>query len=288
VKTFNYAALILAFTAIYALTLAVAYSPQWVLVVVSASLTYGSLGVLVAVRRLYFLAASTPHAALLAVTLSIPLAKVIGGSSYFYAALLGLALVYVAGYMIHRGIDPDIATSVLTGASSALSVLAIAYVSSRYPLEYSLASVIVGDPLLVGWREAVAVAGLALVCALTVYLTYTEQLSIGVDRDSALLSGIRVWVYDLLAYTLIGIGAVALIRVVGFILEHVLILLPPAIATATARSAREALTLTLAVSTASSIAGLHFSIALNQPPSGVIGAILITLYALSIVWGGRK
>jgi len=269
----------------YAAILGLSYNVLWVIIFTSAALIYGSLSNIVAVRKLYFLASAAPHAALFAVTLSLPISKLIGGDSFVYASIFSLALIYVVGCMIYKGFDIDVATSMFVGASTSLTVILIFYVLTKFPVEYSLSAVIMGDPLLVSWREGFIVMVIAAITYAAVHLTFDEQLSIGLDRASAMLSGIRVWLYDLLAYTLLGIGAVALIKIAGYILEHVLLLLPPAISITRARSAREAFSSTLLLSVASSLAGLHLSLITNLPPSGMIGLILILLYLVSYIRG---
>jgi len=270
---------------LYAAILGLTYNVLWVIIFTSAALIYGSLGNIVAVRKLYFLAGAAPHAALFAVTLSLPVSKLIGGDSFVYASIFSLALIYVVGYMIYKGFDIDVATSMFVGASTSLTVIFIFYVLTRFPVEYSLPAVIMGDPLLVSWREGFIVMVIAAITYTAVHLTFNEQLSIGLDRASAMLSGIKVWLYDLLAYTLLGIGAVALIKIAGYILEHVLLLLPPAISITHARSAREAFSFTLLLSVASSLAGLHLSLITNLPPSGMVGLILLLLYIVTYIRG---
>ncbi len=279
--------LIIALIAVYALTLSLAYNPLWVIVILAAGLIYGSLSNIVALRRLYFLAGASPHVALLAVTLAIPTSHLLGGDNVVYAFLYGLLLIYIAGYMIHRGVESDIATSLIVGVTASLTVIAIYYVLVNYPLEYSLSAIIMGDPLLTNWSDAYTAIVLAIITLSIVYLTYHEQLSLGIDRVSTMLSGIRIKVYDLITYTLIGLGVVGLLRITGYILEHVLLLLPPGIAIARARSAWEAFILTIIVATASSLLGLHLALLINQAPSGLIGVLLLIFYVIAFI-GGRR
>ena len=273
--------------ALYVVMLSLSYNPVWVIVILSTGIIYGSLSSIVALRKLYFLAGASPHVALLAVTLAIPTYHVLGGNSYIYAFIYGLALIYVAGYMIHRGVKTDIATSLLVGATAALTVIAIYYVLTIYPLEYTLSAIILGDPLLTNWADAIVSTVLAMFTFTLIYLTYHEQLSIGIDRVSTVLSGIRIKIYDLLAYTLIGIGVVGLLKVTGYILEHILLLLPPGIAVLRARGAWEAFTLTMLIAVSSSLLGLHLALLINQAPSGIIGLLLLTFYMIAYL-GGRR
>ena len=254
-------------------------NPRWVAVVLSAALAYGFMSSIVAARRLYFLAGASAHSALLAAVLALPLAAFAGLlDEQAWAILVGLVLTYAVGYMIYRGVDPDTATAVFVAATASASVLAIYYVLTRFPLEVELWAIVVGDPLLASHREAWLALAIAALTALGVLLTYREQVYVGIDREFAQLSGIRVWAYDLLAFTLLALTTVGLIRVVGFVLEHVLLLLPSAIATHLSASSRGVLVISVSVSVLASLAGLYLAVLLNQSPAGVIGLLLLMVY----------
>ncbi|MET1160571.1 MAG: metal ABC transporter permease [Thermoprotei archaeon] len=268
---------------IYVALLSLVLNPLWIIVMVSAGLAFGSLGSIIAIRKLYFLAGASPHIALLAVALSIPLSVVLGGSEYLYSIIGGILLVYIAGYMIYRGIESDIATAMVVASTASLSVIVIYYVLTRYPIYFSISAIITGDPLLVGIYDAMVAFVIALFTFILVLLTYREQLAIGIDRNMAELLGLRIWVYDLLLYTLIGLVVVGLLKIVGFILAHVLVLLPPSIAVIRSRSAWEALYLTIVTALVSSLLGLHFGVLLDISPTGLTGLILLFLYILAFM-----
>ena len=254
-------------------------SPRWVAVVLSAALAYGFMSSIVAARRLYFLAGATAHSALLAAVLALPLAAFAGFlGEEGWALLVGLVLTYAVGYMIYRGVDPDTATAVFVAATASASVLAIYYVLTRFPLEVELWAIVVGDPLLASQHEAWLALAVAALTTAGVLLTYREQVYVGIDREFAQLSGIRVWAYDLLAFTLLALTTVGLIKVVGFVLEHVLLLLPAAIATRLSESSRDVLVASTSVSVMASLVGLYLAVLLDQSPAGVVGLILLAIY----------
>jgi len=271
--------------AIYAFTLMISYNVVWVSIIMLAGIVYGVLGNIVAIRRLYFLASATPHVALLAVALSIPSVKMFGGYEIAYSLIYGLLMTYIVGYMIHRGVEPDRATSLMVGASASLTVLTVYYVMVKYPVEFSLTALIMGDPLLATWRDLYIMLIITLVTIVFFTLTIHEQLSIGIDRESTYLSGVKVWFYDLVAYTMIGLGAIALLPITGYILEHVLILLPPGIAVMRGGSAKESIYSTIFITISASLFGLQLSILFDQSPTGMIGLILLAIYIIVYVGG---
>ncbi|OYT51569.1 MAG: ABC transporter [Desulfurococcales archaeon ex4484_204] len=269
----------LAVLAVVAAYVGVTTELRWVAVMASAAIAYGFLSPVVAARRLYFLASASPHSALFAAVLSIPVARLVGvGGEYLWAVLIGTLSIYVVGYMIHKGIEPDVATSAFIAFTTSGSVIAIYYVLTRYPMEANVWAVIVGDPLLASWWDAAYALGVALATALFIYVTRREQVCLGIDRDYVRLAGVNTGAYDALVFTLLAVTTVALIRVVGFVLEHVLVLLPSAIATTWSRSARGAMATSVYVSLLASLVGLYLSVALDLAPAGVTGLILLFTY----------
>jgi len=271
------------FLIMYIIVLTHLINPLWVVVFTTTGLIYGSLGCIVAMRRLYYLAGASPHVALLAVTLAIPTYYALGGSINLYSIIYGLITIYIVGFLIYKGLDPDLSVSLMIGASTSLNIIALYMVLTRYSLQYSLTSLIIGDPLLADWSDILLLVVIAIITMTGTILTYNEQLSIGIDHVSTLLTGVNVKIYDLLAYTLLGLGVVGLLRITGYILEHVLLLIPPVIVVKASRSAREAFINSVILSLTASLTGLHLSLLFNLPPSSMIGIILLAIYVLVIV-----
>ncbi len=272
----------------YGVLLSLIYNPLWVLVMASTAIGFGSLSSILAARRFFFLGGAAPHSALMAVALSIPLAYLFGGSFVFWSILIGILLIYVAGYSIYKGVDPDIATAVFVSFTASGGVLAAYYALVNYPIGFDLASLIIGDPILATASDVLLALTTSLITFTAVILTYREQLSLGIDRDSARLSGLRVFLYDFLIFTILGLTMIVYLRIAGYILEHVLVLLPASIAVSRARSSFEALEVSLVTALSSSLLGLHTGILFNLSPSGLTGLYLLLFYLVAVQpWVGR-
>jgi len=261
----------------------------WFLVMASAAVAYGALSAVIAARRLFFLAGASAHSALLAAVIAIPLTETLGlGSQQLWSIIVGILLTYTVGYMINRGIKSDIATAVFVSATASISVLAIYYVLTNYSLESDIWAIIVGDPLLARWSDALYSTVIALIILMTVVLTFREQVCIGTERDCVALTGLRIKLYDWLFFTLLGLATVALIRTAGFVLEHVLILLPASIALSTSKGSLNVILTSIYVSTVSSLYALYLGVLLNHSPAAIAGIILLTIYLASLAWKVRK
>ncbi len=253
---------------------------KWILTVTLASLMYGILSPIVYARKLQFLSASASHTALLAVLISIPLSNIL--PDYLVSIAVGLALIYAVGYAIDKGVDPNTATSVLVSFTASASVITMFYVVTKYEVRTDIDALIMGDPLLVTWRDVTVLIVASIFVVSVVALTYREQFHIGLDRDCATLAGINVKIYDALFYTILAISTIAIIKIVGFVLQHVLILLPCAIAMRFARGMKALITYSVVISISSAVLGLFLALNLNLSPSGLIGLIMFAFYLLKL------
>ncbi len=272
---------------VYALMLSTVYDPVWVIVLVSAAIAFSSMSTVIAARKLYFLAASSPHSALLAVAVAIVAAHVVGGDIYGWSLVLGVVLIYLAGYAIHRGIDPNVATAVYVSFTASGGVLMAYYALTRYPVGFDLASLIVGDPILATWREATAAGIAAAAIILLILFSYREQISIGLDPESVRLTGINIRFYDWLIFTILGVTVITYIRITGYILQHVLVLLPGSIAISRARGSYEALEIAIVTALSASLLGLHTGILLDLSPPGLTGLYLLLFYLAGLIASRR-
>ncbi len=264
------------------------WNPAWVAVMASAGAGFGALSSLVYSRRLMFVAAASPHAAFLAAAAAIPLSRAVGGEVWLWTLVLGLAIVYAVGFLVYRGMDPDEATSLMVSFSASAGALASYLVLTRYAMGGELSAIVIGDPLLVTRSEvgAAALAAAGLVAASV--LTAREAYYMGVDPEDARLAGLRVWAYDLALYTMIGVAAVAMVRIVGFVLEHALVLLPGAVAYHLARGIYGSLAASIAAGLASGLLGLALGVAANVSPAPAAGLVLVALYAVALAGEGRS
>jgi ABC-type Mn2+/Zn2+ transport system permease subunit len=257
---------------------------RWLMVVVGAALAFGSLSALIAARRMYFLAASLPHSSLLAATLAIPIAYVLGGYVPAWAALIAVAVTLSFYALIEHGVDPDIATSVYVSAAASASVAAMYYVLSTYPVSQDLWAYILGDPLLATSIDAIVAVAVGVATLAYTLLVYRENVCIGVDPEGTRLAGLRVWLYDLASTIVVATAAVLLLRTVGFVVEHVLLLLPGATAATIARGMWRAYAISLASALAAGLAGLTLALILGAAPAATIGGVMVALYAAALLY----
>lgn len=248
-----------------------------------SALVFGSISPLIAARRLFFLAVEASHMALLAATLSIAISNIMYlGGEVVWAILLGLFMIYSIGFAIFRGIDPDIATSIATSISVSSSVIAMHIILTRYRVGYSLWSIVLGDPLLVTWRDIYVLIIVAFTVLIISSAIYKVIIYIGVDKDSAMLTYRKIYVYEFLFFTILGLSSIVLLKIVGYVVEHILLLLPALIAMNIVEGGKNIVFISICASIISSIIGFTLSIAINTAPAGIIGVITLILYISSL------
>ena len=262
----------------------VGYLP--LIVILSSTVAFSSVSVLVGLRKLFFLAGATSHISLAALLIAIIIiGKLTTKVEYILmiAVIICTGLTSIVGYLIRKGTDKDTATAVIVSLSASISVVLAYIIKDHYGhVIIDVESLIWGDPLLVSQTDAMMSISIAIISLVITLLTYKAHALIGIDYDVARTSGINVRIYDMLLYVLIGVTLSALLKIVGFILEHVLVLMPSSIALSVVSGTKKMVFVTFYVSLLASLAGVSLSIALDLSPSGTIGIIFGFFYLVAL------
>ncbi len=280
--------LVLTYTLISAFLLGLSMLPRmelkWVITFLSLGLLFGFLSPMIAARRLYYLSTAAPHASLLSITLSIILTGSIGSNNYYLASILiAISMMFGVNHLVRSGLDPDVATSAFVAGSAAFSVLLLYYVLVNYRMVYSINALMLGDPLLISFQEALILVVVLILTIAIALTTFRENICIGIDADLVRLSGVKAFFYDLTPYVLIAINAVILVKLVGYVLSHVMILLPSLASMNLSKQAHETLIHSVGLSVVTALAGLFLSTYLNVSPSGAIGGALTLIYLATLI-----
>ena len=261
--------------------------PRWFAVMLGSAAAFSALSPLVYARRFNFFAASLPHSALLAVALGYVAAAFLPGSPAAWAVLLSLPPSLLLVLFLHKGVSEDSATSAFVAFTTSAGVAAVYYVLTSFPARVSLWSYILGDPLLASWEDAVLAVAVGAVSLAASLLLIPKEVSIGLDRDFSSLSGIRVKLHDYILAALLTLVSVSLLRAVGFVVEHVALLLPAAISSRIARNSREFYAFSVLPSLAAALLSLLLAVWLNVAPAAAYGFVLLAVYLISLLEGGR-
>lgn len=260
--------------------------PRWILILVFSALAYGTLSPVIVARGLLFLSGAMMHSVLLAISVGIALSETVGLAPYVWAIPIAILPTYLIALLRRRGLREDMATAIMLSITVSLSVISVYLVLTKFRVSADLWSYVLGDPLLSTWEDVKYVSFLSsIVCVLTLSF-YREFMYLAVDPEYSEVMGMRVWKYDVLLLTLLGVAVVALARSVGIVLEHVMVMLPGVIAFQISRGIWNALVISLVVSLISSIGGLVLSFFSNLAPSGLTGLIAALIFTVTLI--GRR
>lgn len=259
---------------------------RWILAISLSSMVFGVVSPLVLSRRLLFLAGTLPHSALLSALLAIILDRALSFPPQLGSIIISVALVSVVLYTISKGLRTDVATAIFLSLTVSLTALSLYYVITSFPVRESIWSYLVGDPLLVTWEDARYTALISLIVLGINLPLLKRQILIGADRDLARISGVKVAFYDVITALSLAIATVGLLRITGFVLEHVMILLPGITASSLSRSLRGFLLQAFMISLLGGLGGLMLGLLTGLAPSGCTGLVLLSIYLISLL--GRR
>ncbi len=163
---------------------------------------------------------------------------------------------------------------VLTGVAGAMNANTLTY--------------LFGSILTVSPGDAWTIAGLGLVIAVVVALTWKALFSMVFDEESARVAGLPVDGLNLLLAALAAVTVVAGMRVVGVLLVAALMVLPVGIAQRVTRSFRGALLASSATGAASAVAGLALARLGGLAPGGTIVLVVAVLFAATSLGGSLR
>ncbi|MGC9115270.1 MAG: metal ABC transporter permease [Fervidicoccaceae archaeon] len=258
----------------------------WIAVILSSSASFAIISAMIAARNLYFLAGSVPHSALLSAGLAILTSLTIGGNSFLWNLSFNVLMILTVGYAIHRGADPNRVTSIFVGITASLTVTVLYYLINHFYLARSVTSEILGDPLLSTTADAYISLAVLSFTVLIFAFSYKENLLIGIFGRDSWLSGINVYFYDYIFYFLLAVVSASFMKIVGFILTHIFILIPGAIASMVSSSSIKAINVAIGISTLSASIGLILGVIFNLSPAGITGIVMMLIYGFILI--GKK
>lgn len=251
-------------------------------------LLMSTVSIVVYYKRLELLAAESVHISLFAVTLGYIANYILNLPVFMCAVMVGLLMIYLSLLMVRKGLGEERASAVIVSSTSALSVILMYYALTTVPARYSLSSIILGDPLLLTRNDSLLAIYISIALFLLVMIFLKEIIETSIDPVSASLTGVRVKFYDLVTYTAIGLTSIVFLRLAGYVMEHVLMLLPAIASTFYSSSLREHVMNTLLLGTSATALGLAISIHLNVAPTGVTGIIVLIMFVIGFTRRRRK
>ncbi|QOR94237.1 metal ABC transporter permease [Thermosphaera chiliense] len=282
-ETYLTLVLLVTITLVASVSSALIFDPRKIITYLMMGLTFSLTSIIVYYRKMEFLASSATHTSLLAVITGLMLESLTGVQFPVWSLLIGLFIIYLAGVLIRKGLDPNNTSAVIVASTSAFSVIGGYLLITLFPVSYNLNSLFLGDPLLLSSRDVLLVTLVTVVVSIIFVFSIYEILSLGIDEVSVKLLGLKTEVYDILTYTIIGLTSIGLLRVSGYILQHVLILLPAITASFYSNSGKELILYSITLSLFSCSIGFLLSLYFNLSPTGLTGVVLVVFMVHGIL-----
>jgi len=241
------------------------------------SLVAGYLGPLVVQRRMSFLGSGLSHAAFGGVAVGLFL----GLEPLWVAAPFTVAVALAITWLSARGVvTSDTAIGVFFSVSVALGVV---FLALRQQYTADAFAYLFGSILTVQTRDLWAALALVGLAALSLPL-WGRWAYATFDRDLARADGQPVARDDLLLSALTALTVVVSVKVLGALLVTAFLVIPAATARQSARSFAQMTWVAVALSVASTAAGLALSYLFDAPSGAVIVLTQAALFVAFVTW----
>jgi len=200
--------------------------------------------------------------------------------------LMALLLAVLAGLLImiikeKAGLYGDTAIAIFSSTGFAVGIIIVS-VSQNFNVD--LFGYLFGEILAIKTTEVWLSVLLALFVVLFTIIFYRKFLYMTFDRESALVSGIKVRNYEVLLTILTAVTVVLGMKVVGILLVSALLVIPAAAGLQLAQNFKQAVLFAVFVSVISVVAGLVISFYLDFPASGTIVVLSFIIFSVVLIF----
>lgn len=240
------------------------------------ALACGLLGIFLVLRKDAMISHGLSHVAFAGVALGLVL--------NFLPVVISLVVCIIGSLFILKlkeqaKLPGDTAIGILSSAGMALGIL-LASLKRNFGVE--LMTYLFGDILAIEPIEVWLSLGLALFVVIAIIIYYHKLVFMTFDRESALVSGVKVKSLDKLLAILTSITVVLGIRIVGLLLVSALTVIPAASALQLSRNFKAALILSSSFSLLSILSGIFLAYVFNLPASAAIVFLSIFIFLLTL------
>jgi zinc transport system permease protein len=246
------------------------------------ALACGLLGVFLVLRKEAMIGHGLSHVAFSGLALGFLL--------NFMPLAVSLAVCLLGAILIleireHGSLYGDTALGIISSAGLALGIL---LVSMKRGFGVELMSFLFGDILAISPGEVWFSAVLALVVVILLRINYHALIFMTFDRETALVSGVRVKQLDRMMVLLTAMTVVLGLKLVGILLVSALLVIPASAALQVAPNFKKTLLSSTLFSFISIISGIFLSYWLDTPAAAMIVFVSLVLFAGALTGKKKK
>lgn len=240
-----------------------------------------AVGCYVVTRGLGFMGDAMAHAVLPGMVIAF----LLGIAPIWGAAVTGIAVALLIGYLTHRtNLSEDIGIGILFAGMFALG---LALLSAADGITLDLESVLLGQVLGVSMTDVYITASLAAAVFAALYLFHKELVFVSFDRIGAEVAGIPTRMLDYLLLALLAIIIVITLQAVGLVLVVGMLIIPAATAFLLVRRFASAMAAGACIGALSAVCGLYMSFYLNLPSGPAMTLVATALFILAAAFKRR-
>lgn len=173
------------------------------------------------------------------------------------------------------------------GATYALAyAAAILFVAANAAGKIELLNMLHGEIVSVSSADLHLLIGAYAALTLLLFLFNRQFVMVSYDRDSAQVMGVRVWLWDLVLYAMMGVAIGMGVLIVGPMLTFAFLIIPPLAARRFCRRMGSFFVISALIGGASGVMGFELSYRLDWPLGPTDIAVAFGLLLLSVA--GRK
>ena len=246
----------------------------------------GLIGVYITLKGMSYIGHGLSHA----IYGGFAASTIVSFNYYVGAGIWGIAsALAINGVARRRAIGADAAIGVITTASFALGVALLRMFGARGT---SFDAALFGSILGLSGSDVVAVAVVSMLALALVFFRYRALLFTTFDPEVADVSGVSVGRTDALLTTVLALGILVTLNVIGVTLVAAILVMPPVVARMLTDSFTRMLVISTSVGAACGFVGMNLSYHLDVPSGTMIvltGAALFTAtFALTGLRGLRR
>ena len=265
---------------------AFAFFTRGLIVATLSGALLGLIGVYITLKGMSYIGHGLSHA----IYGGFAASTIVSFNYYIGAGVWGIAsALAINGVSRRRAIGADAAIGVITTASFALGVALLRGFGAHGK---SFDAALFGSILGLSNGDVVAVAVVAVLAAALVFFRYRALLFSTFDPAVADVSGVRVARTDALLTTVLALGILVTLNVIGVTLVAAILVMPPVVARMLTSSFSRMVWLSTLVGAVCGFVGMNLSYHLDVPSGTMIvltGAALFTLtFAATGVRGLRR
>jgi len=238
----------------------------------------GALAIFVVLKRIIFVSVTLAQVS----SAGVALALLLGWNPLLasLAAMLGGVAIF-SSQPLEKRIPRETIIGAAYAASSALGIVLVAKSAQG---EAHMLNLLFGNILAVTSQDVYLMAAVCIIALVTYKLFYKELLASSYDAEVAATLGIKVRLWEMLFYLMLGVTIAVSIKVAGVLLVFALLVAPGMVGLMLGDRLRSATWIAVVSAVVPVIGGLYLSYIFDLPPAAtiVLLAVAIVLVAAPV------